>query len=141
MATSAFYFCDKFIDDLGLKVHNLNTDTIVAMLSNTTPNMATMQTTADFTELSTGGGYTAGGQDTLNTYTASAGTGACVGTDITWTSSGGGFGPFRYVYLVNTTASNKIVGVFDYAAAISPSGGETFVTDFGATMFTVPKSA
>ena len=144
MATSAFYFIDDFVLQLGKGTHQLHAagHTLMLMLSNTTPNAATMTVKADVTEITAQNGYSAGGADTANDYTQTSGTGSCVGTDITWTSSGAGFGPFRYAYLYNdTAASDNLIGYFDYGAAITPAGGETFVTDFGTSMFTVPKSA
>ena len=144
MATSAFAFIDDFILQLGKGTHQLHAagHTLKLMLSNTTPNAATMTVKADVTEITAQNGYSAGGEDTQNDYTQTSGTGSCTGVDITWTSSGAGFGPFRYGYVYNdSTASDNLVGYVDYGAAITPSGGETFVADWGATMFTLPKSA
>ena len=144
MATSAFYFIDDFILQLGKGTHQLHAagHTLMLMLSNTTPNAATMTVKADVTEITAQNGYSAGGADTQNDYTQASGTGSVTAVDITWTSSGAGFGPFRYGYVYNdTAASDNLVGYVDYGAAISPSGGETFVADWGTSMFTVPKSA
>jgi hypothetical protein len=58
---------------------------------------------------------------------------------VTWTASGAGFGPFRYVVLYNDTAAAKnLIGYWDYGSSISlTQAGETFVTDFGSSIMTV----
>lgn len=136
---AAFVKYQDFAEQLGLKAHNLNTDTLRVILSNSAPNVATHTTLADATDLGTSNGYTAGGEDTQNTYSEAAGTGSCVGTDVVWTASGAGFGPFRYVILYNDThATNGLIGYWDYGSSISLTvAGETFTADFGASMFTI----
>ncbi len=135
---SSFVKFQTFVGDLGLKVHNLNTDTLNVYLSNTSPNVATHAIKTDLTEISATGGYTA--KDTQNTYSQTGGTGSCVGTDVVWTASGGTVGPFRYVVLYNDTSSSPVdplIGYWDYGSSITLQDGETFTTDFGATMFTI----
>lgn len=136
---AAFVKYQDFVEQLGLKAHQLHTDVLRVALTNTAPNVATHAALADITELGTAGGYTAGGEDTQNTYTEAAGTGSCVGVDVVWTASGSGFGPFRYVVLYNDThATNGLIGYWDYGSSISLTVvGETFTVDFGATMFTL----
>lgn len=126
-----------FVGDLGLKVHNLNTDTLKIYLTNAAPSASADSVIADLAEISGGNGYTAGGADIQNTYSESGGTGTLAGTDVTWTASGGTIGPFRYVVLYNDTASDNLIGWWDYGSSITLADGETFTTDFGASILTL----
>ena len=137
---AAFNKFQQFVEDLGLKKHDLNADTLKIYLSNAVPSASLDAVKADLAEISAGNGYTAGGEDTLNTYTESAGTGSCVGTDVTWTASGGSIGPFQYVVLYNdtqTVPADPLIGWWDYGSALTLNAGESFTTDFGTSMFTV----
>lgn len=129
----------SFIGQIGLKQHDLNADPLFVFLTNEQPLVGD-DTRADIADLSTSGGYTAGGEDTQNTYSEAAGVGSCVGTDITWTATTG-FGPFQFAVLYNQVGglagTNKLVGWWDYGSAVTLGAGETFKTDFGATMFTL----
>jgi len=138
---SAFNKFNDFVEQLGLKQHDLNADPLYVFLTNEAP-LATDTTRADIADLSTGNGYTAGGADTQNSASESpAGTMAVVGTDIVWTASGGTIGPFRYAVLYNQVgglgAGNKLIGWWDYGSAVTLQIGETFTLDLGATMLTI----
>lgn len=135
---AAYNKFNDFVEQLGLKAHNLDTDTLKVYLSNTAP-VATNTVKADIAEISAGNGYTAGGADATGVYTESpAGTGSLSGTDIVWTASGGSIGPFRYAILYNDThASDALIGWWDYGSSITLLDGETFTVDFGATIFTI----
>lgn len=137
----AFNFVDKFSEDLAEKVHNLDTDTLKVYLTNTAPDAANDAVFADLAEISAGNGYTAGGADTQNSTSRSGATTSIVGTDVTWTASGGTIGPFRYVVLYNDTPSSPLdplIGWWDKGASVTLAAGESFVADFGAAMFTIP---
>jgi len=135
---AAFVKYQDFVETLGKGAHNLHTDTLKVMLSNTAPNVATHTVRADVTEIATANGYTSGGEDTQNTYTESGGTGSCIGVDVVWTASGGSINTFRYVILYNDThISDALIGYWDYGSSIAPAAGETFTTDFGSSMFTI----
>lgn len=126
-----------FVGDVGLKLHNLDTDTLRIYLTNAAP-AATNTVFGTPAEITAGNGYTAGGEDTQNTYSQVTGTGSCVGTDVVWTCSASTIGPFRYVVLYNdTSATNALIGWWDYGSSITLNASETFTTDFGATMFTI----
>jgi hypothetical protein len=136
----AFVKYNVFAEDLCNKLHDIfgTTDTLRVALSNAAPNVATHVGLADITDLTTTGGYTAGGEDTQNDATRSSGTVTVTGIDVTWTASGGGFGPFRYVILYNDTSTgDRLIGYWDYTSSITLVAGETFKADFGASMFTV----
>jgi len=124
MAVTAIKFQD-FIEQLGLGVHNLNTNTINLMLSNVAPvNTNTIK--ANITEIATGGGY-AGPIDTQNTWAESSGTGTLSGTKITVTATAGGIATFRYVVLYNDTAASPadaLVIAWDLGVAVTLAEGE-----------------
>jgi hypothetical protein len=140
MAT--FVKFQNFVEDLGKGVHQLHAagHTLKVFLTNDAPNVATHTVKADLTDLTTTGGYTAGGEDAQNDYTEATGTGTLTCVDIVWTGSGGGFGPFRYAVLYNDTPSSPLdplVAYWDYGSSISVAASETFTVDFGATTATI----
>ena len=138
MATYVKY--EKFAEDMWNKVHDLfgTTDTLKAMLSNAAPNVATHAVRADVTELSTGNGYTSGGEDVQNDSTRSGGTVTMTGVDVTWTASGA-VGPFQYAELYNDTPTSPVdplISYWNYGSAVTLASGETFTLDFGASIHT-----
>lgn len=132
MATMTPFDC--LVADLAHKAHDLSTDTIKAMLSNTAPSAA-WTAKSSVTEIAAGNGYTAGGATV--TITSSGQTGGVyklVLADIVWTATGGSIGPFRYVILYNDThASDRLLWSYDYGSAITKGSGETFTVDFDPT--------
>lgn len=134
----AFSKFNCFVEDLGRKVHNLHTDTLKVMLTNSAPSAANT-VKADLTDISAGNGYTAGGEDTQNDGTESGGTLTVTGVDVVWTASGA-VGPFRYVVLYNDTPvspADPLIGYWDYGSSISLASGETFTANFGASLFSI----
>ena len=124
-----------FVGDLGTKVHDLNGDTFKVLLTNTAPT-ASNAVKADLTEISAGNGYTAGGTDTQNTYSASSGTGTMSGTKVVFTASGGTIGAFRYVDIYNdtpTSPADPLMGWWDYGSSITLNDGETFSVKFNSS--------
>lgn len=116
---------------------NAGTDSWRLILSNTAPNVATHTTAASASELSTGGGYTAGG--VACTITSSAQTAGVFKLTLaapaspTWTASGGGF-TFRYVILYNLT-NTQCIGYWDYGSAVVMNGtnADTFTPTLDAS--------
>ena len=126
---------EVFSENLAEKVHNLDTDTLMVMLTNTAPNAATNTVKADITEISAGNGYTAGGADTTNATSRSGGTTTVTAVDVVWTASGGTIGAFRYVVLYNdtpTSPADPLIAYWDYGSSITLNAGETFTVDFGS---------
>jgi hypothetical protein len=123
------YTC--FATDIGLAVHNLNTGTIKAALTNTAPSAGdTVFSTGVYPAPAAANGYTALGHDTTNLYSA----GKMTGTDIVITATAGGIGPFRYVVLYNDDASSdQLIGWYDYGSSITLASGETLTIDFDAS--------
>ncbi len=129
-----------FVQDVGRGVHNLNSNTLKVMLTNTAPT-ATNAVKADLTEISAGNGYSAGGATVASTaYSPTSGTGALTGTDVVFTASGGSIGPFRYAELYNdtpTSPADPLIGWWDYGSSITLADTETFTVDFGTNILTL----
>ena len=94
---------NQFVEDLAKKVHNLNSDVLKVALTNTAP-AAGNAIFSDITEITAQNGYGAGGSAaSFSSGAQSSGTYKLVLNDVTFTASGGSFGPFRYVVLYNST--------------------------------------
>ena len=134
---AAFNKFNDFIEQLGLKNHNLNVDLLKVFLTDEAP-LAADTIKGDMVEITAGNGYTAGGEDSQNTYTETGGTASCVGVDITWAAGGGTIGPFRYAVLYNDSGATKyLVGWWDRGSSLTLADGESFTVDFGTEMFTL----
>jgi hypothetical protein len=110
---------DSFVKAMAEKVHNLGSDVIKMMLTNTSP-VRTNTVKANITEITAGNGYPAGGVQAVQTSsTQTTGIYKLVLNDTVITSTGT-IGPFQYVVLYNDTATNKeLIGWFDYGAPIT----------------------
>lgn len=139
---AAFNKFNIFSEDLSEGVHQLHAlgHTLKVYLSNTTPDAALDAVKADLAEITGGNGYTAGGHDTQNDTSRTTGTTSVTGVDITITAAGGSVGPFRYAVLYNdtpTAPADPLIGWWDYGSSITLLAGESFLIDFGTSMFTV----
>jgi hypothetical protein len=123
-----------FVEDLAEKVHNLGSDTLKVLLTNTVP-VNTNAVKADLTEIGAGNGYSTGGSaPTISSSAQTAGTYKLVLADLVFTASGGTIGPFRYAVLYNSTpVAGPLIGWWDYGSSITLADGETFTVDFDAT--------
>ena len=110
---------------------NAGTDQWAITLTNTVPSGTTF--TAGTSDLTTGGGYTQGGQNVSTTSSSeSAGTYRLIIADPpAWTATGGGF-TARYAVLVDKTV-NIQVGYWDYGSSQVVAAGETFTADLDGT--------
>ena len=131
---ASFNKFNSFVEALAEKVHNLQSDVLKVMLSNTAPT-ATNALKTDITEIAAGNGYTAGGtQATQASSAQTAGTYKLVLNDATFTAAGGSLPAFRYAVLYNDTATNKeLVGWWDYGSVVTITNGNSFTVDFDAT--------
>lgn len=133
---AAFNKFNQFVEDLAKKVHNLNSDTLKILLTNTAPTSSNA-VKADLTEISSGNGYTAGGtQAAFSSGAQASGTYKLVLSDVTFTASGGSIGPFRYAVLYNdtpTSPADPLIGYWDYGTSITVTSGNSFLVDLDAT--------
>lgn len=143
MATSAWNKFNDFSEQLVRGVHDFDANTFKIVLTNSAPTAANTVLT-DITQIANGGGYTTGGATTTISISETSGTTTVSGTEIVWTGTGSGFGPFRYAVLYNdssTSPADALIAWFDYGSAISVSAGETFTLRFSTTspgaMFTL----
>lgn len=138
------------VNNLAHGYHAWSTTSILRiMLSNTLPT-ATMTTSTDITQISSGNGYTGGA------LSGSSGT-VCCGSSITitgssmmsglstyilaasalvFTASGGTIGPFRYPVLYNQSTTNvlgPLISWYDYGSSITLNDTETFTVTFDAS--------
>jgi hypothetical protein len=127
---------NQFVEDVAEKVHNLGSDTLKILLTNTAPT-ASNAVKGDLTEISAGNGYSAGGTAvTITSSAQSSGTYKLVGSDVVFTASGGSIGPFRYADIYNdtpTSPADPLIGWWDYGSSITLATGETFTVDLDAT--------
>lgn len=123
-----------FVADIGLGKHNLNTDSLKVLATNTAP-VATNTVKSDITEISAGNGYTAGGLTLATTsYSQTSGVGKLsVSADPSFTASGS-VGPFRYWVLYNDTSATKpLIGWVDRGSSVTLSSGDIAGPDFDQT--------
>ncbi len=139
---AAFNKFEDFVLRLGEGVHQLHDagHLLKVYASNAAPSVSADTVKVDVLEITAANGYPAGGSDTANTYTEVTGTGSCVGTDVTWTASGGSFGPLQFVVLYNdtpTSPADPLISWWDHGTSVTINDGESFTVDFGTEMFTI----
>lgn len=125
---------NSFVEAVAEKVHNLGSDTLKVVLTNSAPS-ASNTVLANITQVSNSNGYTTGGATaTISSSSQTSGTYKLVLADVSWTASGGSIGPFQYAVLYNDTATNdELIGYWDYGTAVTLTNGNTFTVDFDAT--------
>lgn len=124
----------QFTEDLAKKVHNLATDTLKVLLTNTAPTASnSVYANLSGAEVANGNGYTTGGATAAQvSCVQSTGTLTLTCTNVTWTASGA-VGPFRYADLYNSTPSSPLkplIAWWDYGSSISLANGDTFTVAF-----------
>lgn len=131
---AAFNKFNSFVEAVAEKTHNLGSDNLKVILTNSAP-VATNTVLANITQISGTNGYTTNGtQATIVTSAQTSGTYKLVINDVTWTASGGSIGPFQYAVLYNSTATNgELIGWWDYASPLTITNGNSFTVDFDAT--------
>lgn len=135
MATFNKYNC--FVENLAEGVHNLQSDTLKIMLSNTTP-AATNAVRTGAEEIVSGNGYLSGGLTA--TVSSSAQTGGfyklILNDPGVWTGGPSAMNQFRYCILYNdtpTSPADPLIGYWDYGSAVTLNSGETFTVDLDQT--------
>lgn len=124
---------NQFVADVANKVHNLGSDTLKIMLTDTAP-VATNTVKANITEIAAANGYTAGGTAaTLVSSAQASGLYTLKLNNVTFTASGGSIAQFRYAVLYNSTAaSGNLIGWYDYGAEVNVTTGNSFQVQFDA---------
>lgn len=132
---SVFNKFNCFVADIANKVHNLGSDTLKIMLTNSAPNGSTNTVKADITEISAGNGYSAGGLTITGiTSTQSSGLYKLVSSVDPVLTASGTVGPFRYAVMYNSTAaSGNLIGYWDRGTSIALASADTFTIDLDQT--------
>ncbi len=133
---ASFTKYNTFADEVSKGGHNLQTAVFKLALTNTAPTPATdtVWNTTVAPAPAAGNGYTAGGNTlTTSSATTTAGTFKLVLADSVFTATAGGIGPVRYAIIYNSSASNKVVGYYDYGSSITLASTETLTFDADAT--------
>ena len=132
----AFVKYHTFVEEMSKAGHNLTTAVFKVALTNTapTPLTDTVWNTTVYPAPAAANGYTAGGNTiTTTSFATTAYIFKLVLADSVFTATAGGIGPFRYVILYNSSATNKVVGYYDYGSSITLADTETFTVDFDPT--------
>lgn len=135
MPTASYVKVTSAIEDI-LESGNAGSDQWAIALASSAP--ATKVFTSGTTDLTTSGGYTAGGNNVTTTSSGMNGSDfvLVLADPAVWTASGGGF-TFRYALLVNKTvlngANGTVVGYWDYGSAQAVASGETVTVDLDQT--------
>ena len=131
---ASFNKFNAFVADIANKVHNLGSDTLKVMLTNTSP-VAANAIKADITEIAAGNGYATGGTPAALIASAqSSGTYTLRLNNVTFTAAGGSIGPFRYCVLYNSTPVNgNLIGYYDYGTNLTITSGNSFQVQFDPT--------
>lgn len=126
----------SFIQRLGNKEIDLDTDVFKAYLSNVAPNAATHSNKNDIQEIQQGSGYLTGGKQLQSVTWTEIGTDTGIwrwtAADISWTASGGDIAPHRYLIIYDDTHPNDaLVGYVDRGSSAVISNGNTRTWDIG----------
>lgn len=148
----AFNKFNVFVQDVGRKVHNLNSDTLKdALVTSSTAPLATdtafndtshSLTGSGAAEVANGNGYTQGGTTIgSSAYSQTSGTATLSGSNVVFTASGGAISSIRYVVAYNSSGGSAgarpLIGWWDYGSAVTLNSGETFTVDHSANILTL----
>jgi hypothetical protein len=129
------FFC--FVEDVCEKKHNLGSDVLKIMLTNTDPTQSATVYTSGIasSEIANGNGYTTGGvTPTISSSAQTGGLYKLVLADVSWTAGASAMGTFRYVVLYNTTGTTPLIGYWDNGTAVSLASGQNFTIDFDGSL-------
>ena len=136
MPTATFNKFYSFSEAVAEKVHNLGSDTLKVMLTNTAP-VATNTIKTNLTDITAvGTDYPAGGKPaTISSSSQSSGLYKLILGDVVFGPVAASVGPFRYAVLYNDTATNKeLIGWWDNGANVTLTSGQSFTVDFDPTL-------
>lgn len=126
-----------FVENLAQGSFNFASDTLQIALSDAAnpPSASLDAVLADFTQIA----YTNLSTQVLTTvsHAQAAGVFSLVLSDLILTASGA-VAPFQYVTVFDQTAANdELIAFFDYGSEVTLANGETFMIDFGSSLFTL----
>ena len=140
MAISVLAY-DKFWEHVGKSEINLSTATFKIILVEGYDFSSAHDVIADIgsVELSTGNGYTAGGQTISGTtYGFASGVTKFDGNDITWNATGGDIGPAQGAVIFCSSSSNRLVCYIDFGQEETAGEDTVFKITFNVNgIFTI----
>lgn len=126
-----------FSEQLVRGVHDWDAHTFKVALTNTAPAATdTTWNTSSHPAPAAANGYTAGGTATTIAISETSGTTTVTGTQVVFTATAGGIGPFRYAILYNDTATSPAdaaIAYWDYGSSVTLADTETFTVKFNNT--------
>lgn len=127
-----------FSEQLSRGVHDFDAHTFRVALTNTAPTatQTSLDTVTNHPAPAAANGYSAGGTATTISISETTGTTTVSGTQVVFTATAGGIGPFRYAILYNdsaTSPADALIGWWDYASSITLNDTETFTVKFSNT--------
>lgn len=126
-----------FSEQLVRGVHDWDAHVFKIALTNTAPTATqTTWNTTDHPAPAAANGYPAGGTATTIAISETTGTTTVTGTQVVFTATAGGIGPFRYAILYNDTATSPAdaaIAYWDYASSVTLADTETFTVKFNNT--------
>jgi hypothetical protein len=146
MTVVNFVTFDNFLLELAKgssSAMDISADDFEVYLTNATPNRATHTTKADLAEITSKNGYAGAATLTVTARGINSNAYRIVASDpATWAGTDAddntGFGPFRYVILLNkssnaTPANRLLMGYWAYPSSITVADGDFFKLDLSAT--------
>ena len=131
----AFNKFQDFSEQLARGVHDFDAHTFKIALTNVLPvnTQVSLDTVTNHAAPAAANGYTAGGTATTITISETGGTTTVNGTQVVFTATAGGIGPFSRAILYNDTATSPadaLIGWWDYGSSITLADTETFTVRF-----------
>ena len=108
-------------------IHNLTSNTLKVVLTNTAPSKTANTVLADITQIAAGNGYLAGGVTaTVVSSSQTGGVYTLILSGVSWTASGGDIAANRYAVLYNDTAASKnLIAFADFGVSAVIANGNT----------------
>lgn len=135
-----------FSEQLARGVHDFDAHTFKVALTNTLPvnTQVSLDTVTNHPAPTNTNGYTAGGTATTISISETGGTTTVSGTQVVFTATAGGIGPFQYAILYNDSATSPVdalIAFTNYGSSISLADTETLTVKFNnaspGTIFTL----
>lgn len=124
-----------FAEQLERGVHNFGSNVYKVALTNTAPvaTQVSLDTVTNHPPPAAANGYPAGGTATTITISETGGTNTVQGSQVVFTATAGGIGPFRYAILYNDTATSPVdalVAWWDYGSSLTLGLAESLTVQF-----------